>query len=406
MGFFKAPDRISEAANFLPPFPGCGSCGLFKTCQSPKMPVSGQGKKKILIVAEAPGATEDSEGIQLVGKSGKYLEDVLDSLNIDMRRDCWLTNSIICRPPKNATPTLEQILHCRPNLKQCVENLKPRTIVPLGGSGVSSLLSVLWDRSPSSQSISKWAGWKIPDQSKNVWVVPTFHPAAILRHQSKKNWAVADGVFRKHLSQLTSIKAEPWRRIPQYESKLKLWTDPEKAARSIRKWREGPVSFDYEGTCLKPETTGAQIVSCAICFGGKVAIAFPWLEPARSATLELLANRKVPKIGANIKFEDRWTRAEGGIVRNWLYDTMLGAHWMSNRTGITSVEFQQYALLGFKPYSGKVKRFLKSRKGSSVNEVLNQIGIMDLLRYNALDALVEYLIARQQIKIMNLGYDL
>src|SRR5262245_43419820 len=88
--------------------PRCGLCGLLNKCQSPKMEVYGKGKNGILIVGEAPGANEDEQGIPFVGKAGRYLRGILHGLDVNMRNDCWLTNSLICRPPNNATPTSDQ----------------------------------------------------------------------------------------------------------------------------------------------------------------------------------------------------------------------------------------------------------------------------------------------------------
>lgn len=111
IGFFTQ----SEMAASKPPvsrIPKCGSCGLWKLCKSPKMSVSGKGQKKILIVGEAPGENEDKENRQFCGVTGRKLEAALASVGINMRRDCWLTNSLICRPPKNAAPTSNQIDYC------------------------------------------------------------------------------------------------------------------------------------------------------------------------------------------------------------------------------------------------------------------------------------------------------
>ena len=62
------------------------------------MPVSGEGRKGVLIVAEAPGYNEDQQGVQLVGNAGQELTRLLFNIGVRMRRDCWLTNSVICRP--------------------------------------------------------------------------------------------------------------------------------------------------------------------------------------------------------------------------------------------------------------------------------------------------------------------
>ena len=76
-GFF--PDGLIQMAEPASTIPQCGACGLYKGCKSPKMEPTGNGKRKVLIVGEAPGNEEDRKGIQLIGKSGKRLEDDLQS---------------------------------------------------------------------------------------------------------------------------------------------------------------------------------------------------------------------------------------------------------------------------------------------------------------------------------------
>ena len=142
-GFFSAAE-IRPAKTLLTLAPKCGKCGLYKTCQSPKMPVTGEGRKKLLIIAEAPGAREDQRGIQLCGESGRLLEKTLRKFGVEMRRDCWLTNALSCRPPKNATPTSEQIAHCRPLVVRAIQELNPEKIILLGGPAVKSVYDWRW----------------------------------------------------------------------------------------------------------------------------------------------------------------------------------------------------------------------------------------------------------------------
>lgn len=96
------PDGFFHSSTLLPPkntlsiIPECSKCTLYKHCKSPKMEIYGQGKKKILIHGEAPGQSEDDQGIPFRGKAGSYLKSCLDAIGIDMDRDCWLSNSLRC----------------------------------------------------------------------------------------------------------------------------------------------------------------------------------------------------------------------------------------------------------------------------------------------------------------------
>lgn len=154
-GFFPASMLLeTKAPTSL--VPKCGACGLYKTCNTPKMEPSGAGRKRILILAEAPGETEDAKGIQLCGKSGTYLSDTLKGLGVSMRKDCWLTNAIICRPPDNETPDDKKIEWCRPNLTKTIKELQPDIIIPLGGVAVKSLIGSIWKEDVGP--ISRWVG--------------------------------------------------------------------------------------------------------------------------------------------------------------------------------------------------------------------------------------------------------
>ena len=114
----------------------CNTCGLDKTCKSPKMPTTGEGKCSILVVAEAPGATEDDENRQLVGDAGKLFCDYLSRYNLDLDRDFWKENALACRPPDNATPTDTQLKCCRERLENVILEKKPRFIWLMGNSAL------------------------------------------------------------------------------------------------------------------------------------------------------------------------------------------------------------------------------------------------------------------------------
>src|SRR5688572_19001707 len=98
--FFQARQPIVTKPTFSR-LPKCGRCGLFKHCKSPKMLPAGEGRRKILVIGESPGNEEDDRGEPFVGKSGRHLRDVLEQVGIDLRKDCLLTNSLICHPEGN-----------------------------------------------------------------------------------------------------------------------------------------------------------------------------------------------------------------------------------------------------------------------------------------------------------------
>ncbi len=391
-GFFSSTELQSKKP--APKIARCGTCGLYKDCLSPKMPATGKGRKNILIVAEAPGKEEDARNTQLVGKAGQRLRQVLRKLGVDLDKDCIKTNAVICRPPDNETPENDQIVACRPNLLKTIQKNNPNVIILLGGTAVQSLLDDVWKE--GAGTIGRWAGFCIPCQKPNAWIVPTYHPSYLERKSNK----ALDRLFKEHLKlAISQCRVKPWAEPPKYKEQIEIIARPSKAAKIIREMerRGGPCAFDYEGTCLKPEWPGAEIVSCSVCWKGKKTIAFPWEREAIDAMDSFLKTKNTSKIASNIKFEDRWTRAKlGHPVRNWLWDTMLAAHVLDSRKGITSIKFQSFILLGADAYDEHIRKYLTNSKGH-LNRI-KELNLKDLLLYNGLDSLLEYLVAEKQMK--------
>lgn len=383
--------------------PQCGACGLFKECQTPKIQVQGQGGKGILIVGEAPGKDEDEQGTFFVGKAGQHLRRVLRSLDFDIDKDAWVTNALICRPPKNRAPNALEVDYCRPNLAKAIATLQPKVIIVLGGTAVAAVVGSIWREDVGP--MARWAGWRIPCQAYNAWVCPTWHPSYLLREEDE----VLDRQFKAHLEFATQQTARPWPAgVPQYAASVRKIHDPAVAAAWLRKCAQrsdGAVAWDYETDRLKPDEPDSRIVSCSVAWGRtepERCIAYPWHGEAITATQELLRS-PIPKIASNLKFEDRWTRAAfGHRVRGWVWDTMLAAHVCDNRPGITSVKFQAFVRLGMPIWNEKIEPFLKSKGDGTVNQILREINIDDLLLYNGLDALLEFRVAMAQMQ--ELGY--
>jgi uracil-DNA glycosylase family 4 len=362
------------------------------------MPVTGKGRRKVLVVAEAPGEQEDEEGTQLIGKSGLYLREVLDEIGISLDKDCWKTNAVICRPPKNMVDDVH-IESCRPNLNKAIKELNPITIILLGGSPVKSLIGQLWKAGEAPGGIGRWAGWQIPSQQLNAWICPTFHPAYLLR----KHDTALDLWFKRHLESAFVLEERPWTDgVLDLAKQVECVYEADKAAKILRRMTErgGTVAFDYETNMLKPDHRDAQIVCCSVCWEGKKTIAFPWHGEAIKAMEELLIS-PIAKIGANIKFEERWTRKEFGHgVRNWVWDGMVTSHVLDYRPLITSVKFQSFVLMGQAGYDMVVGPYLHSDGGGYKKNRIKELDLGTLLVYNGMDSICEYLVAQKQMKAM------
>lgn len=392
MGFFS-PSVLAQYTAPIVVIPRCGACGLFKICHTPKMTVGGEGRRGILIVGAAPDAAEDHTGDHHAGSGGDMLRRAMWEHGIDLNRDCWSTNALICHAG-GKYPTEEQIGHCAPNLRATIEALKPSTIIPLGAAANRAVLSLIWtdDIGP----FARWAGFRIPSREWNAWICPTWSPVDIQR-EKKALQAVKELWWNRHLQAAVELSERPWRIIPDEKSEIELIYDSEKAARIIRKMveRGGVCAFDYETNMLKPEGPGSEIVSCSICWQGKKTIAYPWRGEAVTATDEFLCS-PLPKVASNMKFEERWTKNKlGHRVRNWVADTMLDAHLCDTRQSISSIKFQAFVRMGVLSYNKHIHPLLES-DGPMVPNRIKEIDLADLLLYNGLDSLLEFRVAERQ----------
>lgn len=400
MGFFDGYVFSSAPKATATSLPKCGTCGLYKHCQSPKMPVWGGGKRGILLVSESPGKNEDETGRQLTGESGQLLKDTLRELGVDIKQDCWLTYALICHAKEVVKPY--HVESCRPNLLRIIREKDPHTIVLMGSNACKSLLGHL--EYEDGGSVMQWAGWAIPSIDLNRWICPVWSPALVLREERNPSFLTW---WKQHLKQAVGFTRKPHEVVPDYKSRVNITFDDQRAKRFIERliYDGQPVAFDYETNMLKPDGTNSEIICCALS-NGVHTVAFPWLGKVIPAMKRFLRS-PVPKIGANIKFEHRWTKAILGVdIQNWVWDVVQAAHILDNREGVTGVKFQASALLGISPYDLGVKQYLDADNSRAENRI-KECDTIPLLEYCGLDALVEYKIAEIQsrqlgIKLWNL----
>lgn len=411
-GFFKA---AQEPAARRPLYltPQCGVCKLHQAVDHGKMQVSGEGRRKIMIVGEAPGESEDAQGEPFVGTTGRLLEQTLAEWGIDMRQDCWIINVVRCRPWEwdkhktkklNREPTDKEIEWCRPYTTGTgdsygdIKKLQPEVIILLGSVAVKSVVGWLWKEDPGG--ITRWAGWQIPCQRLNAWLCPAYHPSYVVREEKSP---VVKLLWKRHLREACRLRRRPWPKgLPDYAGQVRVEMMPRQAAQYIDAiTRDGkPASFDIETTTLKPDGPHAEIVCCAIS-NGVITVSFPWVGEGRQAALRFLTS-KVPKIGFNQKFEQRWLMAREGVrVRRWVWDGMLAAHILDNRPEISGLKFQAFALLGQESYDDLVKPYFAADAPNKPNRI-RKLDLRALLHYCGLDAVLEWKVAQVQSKKMGI----
>ena len=149
---------------------------------------------RLMFVGEAPGAEEDKAGRPFVGRSGQLLDKMITAIGLDRQR-VYIANVLKTRPPDNATPTFEEAAACAPYLFEQIAIIRPDAIVTLGLPATRLLLNT---REPMSNLRGRWATFTIPTNLPHpetrpdvpvpaVPVMPTFHPAFLLRAYTKEN---------------------------------------------------------------------------------------------------------------------------------------------------------------------------------------------------------------------------
>lgn len=142
--------------------------------------VFGMGNEKadILLLGEAPGAEEDKQGLPFVGQSGQLLDKALAAIGLD-RTKVYITNILPWRPPGNRTPNTQEVALFRPYVIKHISLINPKVVVCLGGTSTKALLQ-------SSEGIMKLHGRWTSVEGISAKIIPTFHPAFLLRSPSQK----------------------------------------------------------------------------------------------------------------------------------------------------------------------------------------------------------------------------
>ena len=153
-------------------------CSKCKLCTGRKNIVFGVGNKNadIMFIGEGPGGDEDIQGEPFVGKAGQLMNKAFEALEIK-REEVYIANIVKCRPPQNRNPEQDEANACMDYLRNQVVLVKPKIIVLLGSV---ALKNILGEEYGITNSRGKWI------EKKGIWYMPTFHPAALLRDDSKK----------------------------------------------------------------------------------------------------------------------------------------------------------------------------------------------------------------------------
>lgn len=397
-GFFKKDKIKTQEKKEKKKKDPCEICGLYKSCNSPKLKVYGEGRKKILLIETSPTKNEDEIGSY---KITNILRNIFKEFDCDIKQDCWKITSVLCHIPKNRAPKTKEINNCHENIHNIIKKLKPKKIIIFGKYAMQSFLY----KRNSSTGIEKWVGWQIPDQEYKAWVFPIWNPNILLIEKNKNNFALIN-MYKKYIENALTFDKE----LPDYsniENEITILNDQKLIIDYLKDINDNYsiIAFDYETTGIKPHKDGHEIICCSIATKD-FTISFPLSEKVNIFFKKILINEKIKKIAHNLRFENSWTKEVLNVdINNWYWDTMLGTHIIDNRSGICSLKFQGYVNFGIIGYEKEIEKFLDS-KSKNCNDFNNikDAPIDKVLLYCGIDSNITFKLYRKQRKYLKNSY--
>ena len=167
-------DSVAQLASIREDIGDCVRCKLCNLGRTQIVFGAGNPNADLMFVGEGPGRDEDIQGFPFVGRSGQKLTQIIEAIGLK-REDVYIANVIKCRPPENRNPEPDEVEQCEPFLFRQIDTIKPKVIVALGTFAAKSLLK-------TTDPISRLRG-RVFDY-RGAKLVPTFHPAFLLRNPS------------------------------------------------------------------------------------------------------------------------------------------------------------------------------------------------------------------------------
>ena len=202
-----SPETIKELEAIADETRQCRKCDLGGQ-RTNAVPGEGKPSARIMFVGEAPGADEDAQARPFVGRAGQLLDKIIAACGLK-RQDVWIGNILKCRPPDNRDPRPEEIIACLPYLQRQIELINPEIIVALGAHAAKTLLDT---PKPIGQLRGLFQEYVPGIGKRPIKLMPTFHPAYLLRNYSEEN-------RRKVWEDMKKVLAELGIPIPQQSGK-------------------------------------------------------------------------------------------------------------------------------------------------------------------------------------------
>lgn len=354
--------------------PHCKKCELHATAQHVCLIGRGDLDAKVFLVGEAPGMREDDIGKPFSGRSGSLLESILEELG-QSRESVYISNAVHCRPPENRTPSAREIKQCSVYLERELRMVRPKVIVPMGNTPLKAILG--------KSGITKLRGNTFEyENGFKATVLPTFHPAAILRNPGNLDFLVEDLQKAFDLSEnrveLATIKWKVFDSVKQVEKLIRI----------IEKKKF--VSFDTETNTTKWWWENCRVAgfSLAVSEGRGYFIPLdhdetPFTKKEQRKIVKMMNDRvfnnpEIVKLAQNTKFDMHMMHRLGCNFSGKLHDLMY-VHYLLNENDSHSLDNMTLQHTDYGEYWKEVNEYgLKQGKACSIPlPILGKYGAYD-----------------------------
>lgn len=373
--------RFLTAKDEKVPYANCAKCPLYG---QPIVDSFGNPDAKIIFVGEAPGATEVQRGEPFVGRAGQLLNRALQEVGLK-REDCYFTNACLCRPEENATPKKPAVDACRPRLYEELKEHKPTVIVPLGAVALRSVAKKM--------SINQWHGAVEYSEDLKATVVPTYHPAAILRNLRLYPVFLTD--LQKAVDVLNGTYKTP---STVTDVSYTVITNTEMFTSWVQKLKEQhEVALDIE------TASDGKLLCIGLSWeaGHSYIIPSDLLEDKHVLNELNEAFKATNLVGHNLKFDIQGLWSSGLTNAKTRADTMLEHYLLNETPGTHGLKQLAREFLNAPEYDNPVKPFYKKGFENCAPEVLYQYNASDATYTYQLHKLLQSKLSDKQKNLLN-----
>ena len=380
--------------------PDCAKCpklckGTMNVCMEGDGPLDAQ----MMILGEAPGATEDEKNRPFVGQAGSYLRDeLLISAKVPEDR-VRFSNAVRCHPPKNRTPKVSELSACREYLVAEVERLRPRVIVAMGNAPLTTLLrsffkvreaGVAGDSEAIVGGISRWQGKTVWSRELNCWIAPTYHPSYCMRNERAHSLYSSDLVVEDLHRAWKLANRSP---VEMSYPRIEVVASPVRVPAILSAMESaGAFAFDIE-TSGTGRYVDKGIIGCSFCSSKDAGYYIPWeyLAAPKSTYMQfyrLIAGSDTLKVMHNGAYEIRVMRGNGIPIGMAYYDTMVAVHLLDENFG-KGLKDNAWLYTNFGGYDYELEAYKAANK---IKEDYGKIPKALLDKYAAYDAVATWVV--------------